>query len=253
MRNSAGGHVLLATQFVGAGRTTFLGFDGTWRWRRYGENLFDQFWVQNIRQLAEGRLSPDTARGQIQTDRVRYWPGEPIVFRARLSSADYQPLDVPSVSLQITSDRADSALGPAPTQITLHADPNRIGWYKGQFVPPQSAAVPARYRASILLPAAPGEEDAILTHEVEVRESDREILKPQMDRAQLVTLARRSAGGAYCEINEAFSLPERIPDRHETTTTRGHAEPMWDTGWMLAGLVGLLSLEWALRKRWHLL
>ncbi|MCH8964321.1 MAG: hypothetical protein IIB58_05130, partial [Planctomycetes bacterium] len=174
-----------------------------------------------------------------------YRPREPIVFRARLSSADYQPLDVPSVFLQIVSDRADIG----PTQITLRPDPNRIGWYKGQFVPPQSA----RYIASILLPAAPGEEDAVLTHEVEVRESDREILKPQMDRKQLVTLARRSAGGAYSEINDAFALPERIPDRHETTTTRGHAEPLWDTGWMLAGLVGLLSLEWALRKRWHLL
>ena len=120
-------------------------------------------------------------------------------------------------------------------------------------MPPQSAPVPARYIASIRLPGAPGGEDAILTHEVEVRESDREILKPQMDRKQLVTLARRSAGGTYSEINEAFALPERIPDRHETTTTRGHAEPLWDTGWMLAGLVGLLSLEWALRKRWHLL
>ncbi|MCH8968037.1 MAG: VWA domain-containing protein [Planctomycetes bacterium] len=249
MRNSAGGHVLLATQFVGAGRTTFLGFDGTWRWRRYGENLFDQFWVQNIRQLAEGRLSPDTARGQIQTDRTRYSAREPIVFRARLSNADYQPLDVPSVLLDITSSRANIE----PIQITLRSDPNRIGWYKGQFVPPQSAPVPARYIASIRLPGAPGEEDAILTHEVEVRESDREILKPQMDRKQLVTLARRSAGGAYSEINDAFALPERIPDRHETTTTRGHAEPLWDTGWMLAGLVGLLSLEWALRKRWHLL
>ncbi|MCH8912251.1 MAG: VWA domain-containing protein [Planctomycetes bacterium] len=260
MRNSAGGHVLLATQFVGAGRTTFLGFDGTWRWRRYGENLFDQFWVQNIRQLAEGRLSPDTARGQIQTDRTRYSAREPIVFRARLSNADYQPLDVPSVSLEIVIDRADiraqsasDGSNIAPTQITLRSDPNRIGWYKGQFVPPQPAPVPARYIASIRLPGAPGEEDAILTHEIEVRESDREILKPQMDRKQLVTLARRSAGGAYSEINEAFALPERIPDRHETTTTRGNAEPLWDTGWMLAGLVGLLSLEWALRKRWHLL
>ncbi len=249
MSNSAGGHVLLAMQFVGAGRTTFLGFDGTWRWRRYGENLFDQFWVQNLRQLAEGRLSPDTARGQIQTDRTRYSAREPIVFRARLSNVDYQPLDVPSVALEIASDRADIA----PAQIMLRSDPNRIGWYKGQFLPPQSAPLPARYIASIRLPGASGEQDAILTHEVEVRESDREILKPQMDRKQLVTLARRSAGGAYCEINEAFALPERIPDRHETTTTRGNAEPLWDTGWMLAGLVGLLSLEWAFRKRWHLL
>ena len=147
--------------------------------------------------------------------------------------------------LQIASDHADIQ----PARITLRPDPNRAGWYRGQFMPPQ----PARYVASIRLPGGDGGEDAVLTHAVEVRESDREILKPQMDRKQLVTLARRSAGGAYSEINDAFALPARIPDRHETTTTRGDAESLWDTGWMLAGLVGLLSLEWALRKRWHLL
>ena len=69
----------------------------------------------------------------------------------------------------------------------------------------------------------------------------------------MITLARQSAGGAYFEISEALSLPARIPDRHETTTTKGSAEPLWDTGWMLALMVGLLCLEWALRKKWALL
>jgi len=49
MRNSYGGHVLLATQYVGAGRAAYLGFDGTWRWRRYGEEIYNQFWVRLLR------------------------------------------------------------------------------------------------------------------------------------------------------------------------------------------------------------
>ncbi len=56
MRNSFGGHVLAAVQYVGAGRTAFLGMDGTWRWRRYGDALFNRFWVQMVRHLAEGKL-----------------------------------------------------------------------------------------------------------------------------------------------------------------------------------------------------
>ena len=99
-----------------------------------------------------------------------------------MSGTDYQPLDVPSVRLQIVSDRAGIEPPLAPAQITLRSDPNRVGWYKGQFVPPQSAPVPARYVASIRLPGAPGAEDVILTHEVEVRESDREIRRAMSKR-----------------------------------------------------------------------
>ncbi len=249
MRNSAGGHVLLARQFVGAGRTTFLGFDGTWRWRRYGEELFNRFWVQNIRYLAEGRLLGGQARGRIQTDRDRYNIGEPIVFRARLSDSNYQPLTQPSIQLRITRDGEDAV----PQQIILQQDPNRPdvhgGWYKGQFVPRQAA----RYTATIRLTGEVQKEDITITHQVDVRKSNLEILKPQMDRSQLITLAQQSAGGAYYEINQALILASTIPDRHETTITKGASEPLWDTGWMLTLLVGLLSLEWALRKKWQLL
>lgn len=245
MRNSAGAHVLLATHFVGAGRATFLGFDGTWRWRQFGEERFNSFWVQNIRHLAQGRLLGAQTRGRILTDRNRYTVGEPIVFRARLRDRNDQPLTQPDIPLQISTAGED---GPG-ARVVLHRDPNREGWYTGQFV----ARRTGRYTATIRLEGNKPQEEMIVTHAVDVRRSDLEILKPQMDRSQLITLAQQSAGGRYYDISQALSLPRQIRDRHETTVTRGAIEPLWDTGWALALLAGLLCLEWALRKRWQLL
>src|SRR5207248_10566812 len=48
MRNEHGPHVLLATQLVGPGRTIFVGFDSTYRWRYLDESYFDGFWARMI-------------------------------------------------------------------------------------------------------------------------------------------------------------------------------------------------------------
>ena len=47
---------LLVVGRYGAGRTLFNAIDESWRWRYYtGENVFDTFWVQQLRFLARGR------------------------------------------------------------------------------------------------------------------------------------------------------------------------------------------------------
>ena len=48
MHNEYGQHVLLATQLVGPGRTFFVAFDSTYRWRYLDEQYFDGFWARRI-------------------------------------------------------------------------------------------------------------------------------------------------------------------------------------------------------------
>ncbi len=243
MRNAHGGHVLLAMQYVGAGRTTYLAFDSTWRWRRYDEALFNQFWIQNVRYLAEGRLLGSAPRGRLESDRDTYEPGDTILFKARLTDANYEPLELAAVTLetQLDGDPATAA------RIELGRDPLRIGWYRGQL----ATRRPGRLQAILRL--ADGDAAATLQHEVSIVEPDRELRAPQMDRDRLVTLAERSDGGRYYNIHEAFSVLDAIPDRHETRVDRQTPRPIWDTPWVLAALVGLLGTEWALRKKWQLL
>ena len=48
---------LVAIQHYGRGRTAFVGFDDSWRWRHViGDRYFYKFWRQGISWLRKGRL-----------------------------------------------------------------------------------------------------------------------------------------------------------------------------------------------------
>lgn len=242
MRNSYGGHVLAAVQFVGAGRTGFIGFDGTWRWRRHGPEVFDRFWVQFIRYLAEGRLLAGTKRGMllVQSDQVSL--GEAVTVTARLFDERYKPLDRDEVAaeVQVEGDRRS---------FTLTARRDRPGWFEGRFVPDRVGS----HRIRVSLTQAGDAEPLDITREIRVSRPNIEILRPQMDRDKLVTLAEQSAGGRYFEVNEMSALPEVIEDLHEEIPVRSRPTTLWDRWTTLAWLVTLLAAEWTVRKLSRLL
>jgi hypothetical protein len=243
MRNSHGGHVLLATQFVGSGRSAFVGFDGTWRWRRYGEQFFNRFWVQMLRHVAEGRLTGGGGRGRIQTDSDRYRVGETVVLRARLTDARYRPLEAAEVFVELEDPQG------LRREVVLQADAGRVGAFRGQFKPEDPGEWVARIRL-----ASDGDEPEIeLSHAVGVQPPDIEFRDTPLDTTSLRVLSKRSAGGRYLGLDEATMVSDMIPDRHESKVRRGTPEALWDNGWTLAALIVLLGLEWALRKRLQLL
>ncbi len=62
--SSLEGHPLVVQQFVGAGRSMFLGFDETWRWNfREEQAHYNQFWIQTVRYLAQPARPDRTAAG----------------------------------------------------------------------------------------------------------------------------------------------------------------------------------------------
>ena len=48
MRNEYGPDVLLATHLAGPGRTFFVGFDSTYRWRYLDDKYYDGFWTRMV-------------------------------------------------------------------------------------------------------------------------------------------------------------------------------------------------------------
>lgn len=240
MRNAYGGHVLAAVQFVGAGRSGFIGFDGTWRWRKYGTEIFDRFWVQLVRYVSEGKLLAGTRRGMLLTDRDQFSIGETVTVTARFLNERYEPLTNDECSAHY---RVDGRQG----TFTLRAQPGRAGWFEGQFVPDRSGA----YHLSVTL--ADTDDPVDITREIRVSRPNIEILNPQMDRAKLVLLSAKSAGGRYFEVDEMEQLAAGIPDLHEEVLIRSRPVTLWDRWTTLVWLVGLLSVEWGVRKLYHLL
>ncbi len=98
-----------------------------WRLRALDDSYFEQLYTKLIRHVSQGRLLLGSSRGMLLVDRDRYLLGNTVVVRAQLSDAQFEPLDVSSVTLQVI--RPDSTTD----RLQLMPDPSRKGMYVGQF------------------------------------------------------------------------------------------------------------------------
>lgn len=243
MRNAGGQHVLLATQFVGAGRTAFMAWSDTWRWRRAGDRYFNRFWITLIRHLVEGKLLGGQKRGLIQPTKDHCPVGEAVGIEARLLDSKFSPLGRDTVEMTVEAEGVPGHV------VVLKAQPDRPGWYHGELTPTETGI----YELRIDLPDAGGEGTTTIRGELRVGRSDLEFRRTALDRESLENLAAGSAGGRSLYLDEIDRLPSLIPAKSVSMVTTGRPTPLWDRWWTLFVLVALLSTEWALRKAFNLL
>ncbi len=242
LRTREGPRPLLVAGQYGPGRTVFMGFSGTWRWRKLGEAYFDRFWVQAVRYLVEGRLLGEQKRGRLATDREVYSIGSRVQVTARLYDADYQPLTAASVEVELRSPRA------LPEPFTLQAVANQAGRYEASLM----ASRLGLNEIMLRLDAEPGAPPVTIARQFRVEAPQVELADPRLDRTTLADLASRTRG-RYLDIDQADRIAALIPDRLQTLVVPGKPIELWDTSRLLILLVALLAVEWALRKRWKMM
>lgn len=244
LRSVEGPRPLLVAGRYGSGHTLYLGFNGTWRWRRAGRQaeFFDKFWIQTTRYLVEGRALEGRRRGFVQTDRDFYEIGQRVTISARLQDATYNPLVVPKVeaTLQAGSNQ--------PETLTLLPVTNQPGNYE--------AALTARATGVFTIRMSPTSEGDGETNSIQssftVELPSVETNQVWLDKPLLTELASLS-GGQYFEVNEVSKLAAAIPDKTEILETRGRPQALWDTPGIFGCLIVLLALEWWIRKQFKLL
>src|SRR5262249_18033770 len=84
MRNTFGRHVLMAMQRYGPGRTVFLGFDSTYRWRYLHQEYFDGFWARLIGRVGRSKVLGGRYPFTLATDRNTYRAGDRATLRVQL-------------------------------------------------------------------------------------------------------------------------------------------------------------------------
>jgi hypothetical protein len=235
---------LLVAGRYGSGNTIYLGFNGTWRWRSVGREaeFFDKFWIQAVRFLAEGRGLENRRRGYVQTDRQRYEVGERVVVAARLTDANFEPLKLDEVEAVIAT--GDSA----GERLVLSAVADQPGRYEGAFTVREAGRLTVR----VMVPAVNEQDAEHITTNIVVELPRLETSQVWLNRPLLMELAKLS-GGKYFEVNELAKLAAAVPNRTEILEERSRPRPLWDGPATLIVLVGLLSLEWLLRRRFDLL
>jgi hypothetical protein len=230
----------------GGGRTVFLGFQGTWRWRRTPDNadIYKRFWLQTVRYLIEGRSVEGKRRLEIETERTRYTLGERVSITARLKTTALKPLDLPKVTATLLAPPN------APESIELKADPQTPGQY--------SATLLARHRGNheltIESPGETGSAPPRAQASFAVVSPSIELERPWLNKPLLVDLAKLS-GGRYFELAELDQLAAAIPDRKQVITVPDKPLLLRDSMriWLLGFLIILLGTEWAIRKHFKLM
>jgi uncharacterized membrane protein len=234
---------LLVTGQFGSGRTTYLGFDGTWRWRTKGldAEFFKRFWIQTIRYLVEGRSLAGKRRGFIETESFRYQVGDRVRISARLKEQNFEPLAVEEIKGEMRLP--DGSI----SEVTFLPQSGQPGHYQLVF----AAALQGGHRVSVGLPGEVGEMIEIDSN-FTVTLPLKEIQQAWLDRDHLIDMAR-SSGGAYYSPDQVAGLPDALPNRVKNLAFESPPYPVWDNTALLLLLAGLLTVEWGLRKKFRLL
>ena len=231
---------LIVLQRFGNGRTLLHLTDETWRWRRrVGDQYFGRYWIQSIRYLSSLRStdSMDSERAIVlTTDRRHYSQGESVLLRARIREGHAIE---ENVLRAVVEDRSG---------LRREVPLTRLGELSSVFEGRLERLPEGDYHAWIQTPIASTSPPAV---DFEIAAPRRELAVQTPDLADLRRAAEQS-GGDFFPLEEAETLPRRLPAGHPVRLEATSPLPLWSRPELLFAIVGLLTLEWWLRKQGRL-
>jgi hypothetical protein len=252
--NQDGRQPLVVQQFVGTGRSMFFGFDETWRWRlREDEAKYNNFWIQTMRYLSRGRSNRTDLRLDRQTP---YRLGEPIKVTVRFP--DSGPADVvkpgSKAEVKLTVEyRAGDAKDQAPEVQTMQLAKVEGSW--GTFEGSLNRTREGRYRFRLVTPdvrkTQPDGEQPSTEATVELPPG--ELDKLRMNYQDMQQAADATQGRFYNLSNAEQVLEDLPPGVRVSLSSQMPPVLVWNTWYIFLLVMSLLTAEWLLRKRKHLL
>lgn len=233
-------------RFAG-GEVIYVGSDETWRWRRAGgEVYFEQFWIQLIRKLGRTRV-------QQLDDRARFTVAPPSVDLGATQLVELT-IDDPALLRDAppgVAVKVFERLGPTEAGKQVGEIEMRPAGFQGDLASGARAVYQANWRADrpgrfLLKVTEPLLETLELTAPAEVRDPAEELARAATDHDRLARLANATAG-AVIPLNDLARLERLVPDRSREITSETR-QPLTNTLLALCVLLGLLTLEWALRR-----
>ena len=238
-RNRFGEHVLMAATRVPAGRTLFVGFDETWRWRMpYADRYTERFWRAAIRDVAIAKLRSSDKRFDLRTDKERYNLGEPIELAVTVYDEDFRR------SREETQLVHAQKVDRAPEEFVAHRTD------EGIYTRTVRADVPGTYRFWLEDPAQGGKR--LSQRAVEVHVPMLEFVNPSLDRPRLESIAH-ATDGRCVGLHELPELLRGLSGESRRVPIRTERKDLWDRASVLLAVVALLTIEWIFRKKYNLL
>jgi uncharacterized membrane protein len=243
---------LVVQQFVGAGRSMFYGFDETWRWRfRENEVRFNQFWMQTVRYLSRSRVGRTDLRLDRQTP---YRRGEPIKVTVRFPDNAQAPGKnnagaKPDVKVRIERRPPPTPDGEAdPETQTIQLTKVEGSW--ATYEATLTRTPEGKYLFTLLSPEVPdGKQPGA---EAVVVLPPGELDRRSMNQSEMEQAAANTQGKFYT-LADADRLPDELPPGARVLlNTPRPPQVLWNHWFCFLLVLGLLTSEWVLRKRKHL-
>lgn len=277
-RNRYGPRIIIAAQEVGKGRSMAYTSDTTREWGRdfetiWGEKTrpelplseencdsryYKRFWINAIRWLAAARLGHTNRAVSLEIAQTVCHPGDAVAAAVRVLGSDQREVPNATVTLSLLAREAANQLvntvferdtpsgllsaekeGASQVINALYDPASRT--YKAQVQPDRAGDyfVVASARG-----AASGEDRLLLSCE----DTDRELEDPRANPQLMASLARASGGQAFTLRDPANPSLASLLSGAAPAALEYKRTPLWDRGWLLASLLGLLTLEWVVRR-----
>jgi hypothetical protein len=237
MGNQHGRHVLLASQLYGPGRTVFLGFDSTYRWRYLSEDYFDGFWARLIDRVGRTKALGGRFPFQVHLGKLAYRVGDQVSVGVRFTEAA-AVAEASGLAAEL------EVAGQPPEPIRFERAPDDAELLTATFPADKAGAYTLR-----ITPATAAEAGAavrVSTTTFRVEPPRREVDEPALNRPLLNDLARVTKGRVF-DFTGVDQLDDAIAMREVTQTLEDHEE-LWDAPLLYATIVLGLTAEWVLRK-----
>jgi hypothetical protein len=231
-----GGPPLLLARHIGRGQALFVNGSGLWRWSLSGHDDLSaergrRLWRRLVRWLAEP-VQGEPLR--VKPERWLTARGEPVRLFASLQNTDFKP--VAGAALE------GEALDAAGRATRLAFQPRAAGSYEATLEDP----APGHYRVTVRATKG-GVELGRASSEFAVDHWSLEEARAEPDSVTLAAVASATGGratSAAAAAAWATSIPTRAIARARSDSLR-----LWESPWVFGLIVGLLSVEWAWRRR----
>jgi uncharacterized membrane protein len=218
----------------GAGRTMFSAIDDSWRWRFYtGENVFDTYWVQTLRQLARGRKLGQR-RFAFSTAQPFYDLGSRVEINLRLLDPRLSEQLPDQISLKLRDPSGQLLAEPV-----LNRDPNQHDLYSASW-----AADRIGHFVLELAPLQGGMDATDLA--IDVQTPRLELADPRVDLSMLNRLAAETFGQVVT-LDRADQLSKIIASAAKSIPVQAE-QAIWNSPLALVVIAGLVIAEWIVRK-----
>ncbi|HEY3352562.1 MAG TPA: glutamine amidotransferase [Polyangia bacterium] len=236
---------------AGQGRSLVFTTDTSWHWSflaagqggaaaQAGDDgrTFVKFWDNAIRWLIR---DPALRYLRVDTDKAEYEHGQTARLGVRAWLPDYRPARDLPVTLTVTPLKPPGA-APAAPALSTASRTDAEGEVKVEFVPPQPGAYRVVARAT--LSGRPVTDENVFV----VALAGRELGDPAAREDTLRAVAKASGGRYLGEITTLPALPMHPP---RVVRIGKHRDiELWSRWFMLPMALGLLTIEWVLRRRW---